>query len=59
MKQLAEKVLDAGDHLRVREVRSGVRVAEADAALPEERAHRAVPDEYPVFEQFSEVQAQE
>jgi hypothetical protein len=31
---------------------------ETDAALAEERAHRAVPDEYPIFEQFSEVQAQ-
>ena len=48
----------AGDHVGVGEVGPGVGVPEADAALPQERAHGTVADEDPAYEQFSEVQAQ-
>ena len=40
----------AGDHLGVGEVSPGVGVAETDAALAQERAHGAVPNEDSIFE---------
>src|ERR687893_86240 len=48
-------LVDAGDHLGVGDVRAGVGVAEADAALGEEGAHGAVPDQDPGVHQLPEI----